>query len=111
MSSVISQALPIMLPNAKFVGIESLSFGSNDMSHVQVKRRLPDLVPRNFAHIPQSSAKDNSPQLKEVQGKTSSSLAAARRVFNTVRLSANVAREAEERADFRTKAKAGESQP
>jgi hypothetical protein len=100
-----------MLPNAKFVGIESLSFGSNDMSHVQVKRRLPDVAPSNVAHSPRSSAKHTSPQLKEVQGKTSSSLAAARRVFNTVRLSAHAAREAEGRVDFRAKAKAGESQP
>ena len=97
-SSVASQALPVMLPNAKFVGIESLGFGIGDMAHLQVKRRLPDA---DVAHNLQSMAQAASPGLPAPQGQTSRALTAARRVFNTVRLSAHASKEAEERVGAR----------
>ncbi len=86
-----------MLPNAKFVGIESLGFGIGDMAHLQVKRRLP----ADVAHNLQSMAHVASPGLPEPQSQTSRALTAARRVFNTVRLSAHASKEAEERVGAR----------
>ena len=91
-----------MLPNAKFVGIESLSFGSIEMSHVQVKR-LPDAEPHTSAS--DRRTRDQA-ALPETRAQTPHALAAARRVFNAVRLSAKATLEAEQRVNDRAKARA-----
>ena len=92
-----------MLPNAKIVGIESLSSGIGNMSHVQIKRQLPDVAP---ARNSQSRAHAASPELPERESKPSRALAAARRVFSTIRLSAHAAKEAEARMDAQVQGRA-----
>jgi hypothetical protein len=88
-----------MMPNAKIVGIESLSSGIGDMSHVQVKRQLPDVASQSRAHAA-------SPELPERERQPSRALAAARRVFSTIRLSAHAAKEAEARTDAQVQGRA-----
>ena len=97
-----------MLPNAKLIGIESLGFGSSEMSHVQVKRQLPVLrsEPYNSTHDLPAGTHKAMVDTSESQKKPTRTLAAARRVFNTVRLSAYAAREAEERIEARAESQA-----
>jgi hypothetical protein len=97
-----------MLPNAKLIGIESLSFGSSEMSHVQVKRQLPVLrsEPRDITHDQPAGTQSELVYTSELQKKPTRTLAAARRVFNTVRLSAHAAREAEGRIEARAESRA-----
>ncbi len=85
-----------MLPNAKFVGIESLSYGKNEMSHVQTKG-LPDAELLNSAS--RQRADDRAP-LPESQSNVHNALAAARRVFSAVTLSAKAHKHAEQRVKF-----------
>jgi hypothetical protein len=84
--SIAFQALPVLLPNAKIIGIESLSFGSSDrdMSHLQSKRQSPKAAPRDSEQEQQPAAPMSAPQSS---AKTSRSLTAARRAFNVVRMS------------------------
>ncbi len=106
-SSITIQALPVMLPNAKFVGIESLSFGNSEMSHIQVKR-LPDVEPHTSAR--ERRAHDQA-ALPESQGNTSNALSAARRVFNAVRLSGKVSLEAQQRVSAQAAGSAQQRKP
>jgi hypothetical protein len=97
-----------MLPNAKFVGIESLSFGNSEMSHVQVKR-LPDVEPHTSARERRGAHDQDA--LPESQGNTSNALSAARRVFNAVRLSGKVSLEAQQRVSAQAAGSAQQRKP
>ncbi len=81
----------MLLPNAKIVGIESLSFGSadHDMSHLQNTRKAPRAMPRDDAADRdwQAEAMFKPPAPAESQGKAAPRLPfAARRALNVVRM-------------------------
>jgi hypothetical protein len=80
-----------MLPNAKFVGIESLAFDTAELSHLQ--RTRSESAPA--VHEQQADPHEPLRNLPQFDGKTPRALVAARRVFKTVRMAAQVAREAE----------------
>ena len=79
------------MPNAKIVGIESLSFGtSKDMSHLQsTRRQAPPAAPRDEASDRdwQADAMFKRPEAAESREKAAPRLpSAARRALNVVRM-------------------------
>ena len=81
------------------------------MSHVQIKRLLPNAAPAHGAdHKPQSRAHVASPELSQLESKPSRALTAARRVFNTIRLSAHATNQAEERIAAQAQGRASDGQ-